>query len=131
MMTRNPKYIFVYGSLRRGRQPLNGWQRQFGAQYVGRGFIRAGLYNLGRYPGVIPSEKFKTYGEVYRLTNKEPVLKHLDRYEGYDPEDHQGSLFVRKPINVTLENGRRVVAWVYFYNKRVSKERLIPSGEYS
>ncbi|MEW6511742.1 MAG: gamma-glutamylcyclotransferase family protein [Bacteroidota bacterium] len=129
-MAATPKHIFVYGTLRRGRPTLNGWQKKLGAEFVGHGSIRAGLYNVGRYPGALPSRTLRTYGEVFRLENPASALKQLDQYEEYDQRREAESLYIRRLVSVTLQNGKTVLAWVYYYNKVVPASRLIRSGKY-
>lgn len=129
-MAASPKYLFVYGTLRRGSTALGEWQQRSGAQFVGRGSISAELYDLGKYPGALRSSSSKTRGEVYLLTRPEEILKRLDRYEGYDVRDPEESLFVRQTVTVKLQNGKTLMAWVYFFNKAPSKAKRISSGQY-
>jgi gamma-glutamylcyclotransferase (GGCT)/AIG2-like uncharacterized protein YtfP len=129
-MPSQPKHLFVYGTLRRGLPDLNGWQKKFGAKLIGQGSIRAGLYNLGKYPGALPSQSHRTHGEVYRLENPATALKQIDRYEEYDEKEKDKSLYIRRPVTVTLRDGKTVVAWVYFYNGTIPKSKLIPGGRF-
>jgi gamma-glutamylcyclotransferase (GGCT)/AIG2-like uncharacterized protein YtfP len=129
-MPSQPKHLFVCGTLRRGLPDLNGWQKKSGAKLVGHGSIRAGLYNLGKYPGALPSQSHRTHGEVYRLEKPATALKQLDRHEEYDEQEKDNSLYVRRPVIVTLHDGKTVVAWVYFYNGSVQKSKLIPGGKF-
>ena len=123
--------LFVYGTLMRGFR--EDWQRKVGAEFVGEGTIRASLYDLGDYPGARgfsaePGERVS--GELYRLRDSALALKILDRYEEFFPLRPKKSLFVRKPVSVTLEDGRRKRAWTYLYNRAVANAKPIPSGRY-
>jgi gamma-glutamylcyclotransferase (GGCT)/AIG2-like uncharacterized protein YtfP len=55
----------------------------------------------------------------------------LDAYEGYDPSDIAGSLFVRTRTPATLSDGRLIDSWIYVYNQDPVAAPPIKSGEYS
>ena len=129
-MASDPRYLFVYGTLRRGSRSLGDWRKKFGAAFVGHGTIGAELYHIGRYPGALPSNRSKTRGEVYSLGRPQAALKALDEYEGYDANEKEESLFVRHPVKVWLETGKTIRAWVYFFNGKTSKSQKISSWEY-
>lgn len=123
--------LFVYGTLMKGFH--EDWQRKVGAEHVGEGTIRAGLYDLGDYPGARvlgakPGQRVS--GELYRLRDPKLALRILDKYEGFSAVDPKRSLFIRRLVPVTLENGRKIRAWAYIYNRAVANARLIPSGRY-
>jgi gamma-glutamylcyclotransferase (GGCT)/AIG2-like uncharacterized protein YtfP len=109
------------------------WQRRVGAEFVGRGTIRANLYDLGDYPGarVLGAEPGqRVRGELYRLRAPDRALKIFDKYEEFFPLRPNKSLFVREVLPVTLEDGRRKRAWAYLYNRGIANARLIPTGRY-
>ncbi|PYU32732.1 MAG: hypothetical protein DMG28_10375 [Acidobacteria bacterium] len=124
--------LFVYGTLRRGFA-LHPLLRKLAERYVGRGKIQGHLYDLGRFPGAVPSSspQNKITGEVYELSNPDKQLEELDRAEEYHREQPRNSLFVRRLSLVRLENGRRFKAWVYFLPRRPSKARPIHEGDYA
>jgi gamma-glutamylcyclotransferase (GGCT)/AIG2-like uncharacterized protein YtfP len=124
-------FLFVYGTLMRGFR--EDWQRKVGAEFLGRGTIRGKLYDLGDYPGtrVLGAEPGRRVsGELYRPRDPELALKTLDEYEEFSPLKPHKSLFIRKLVSVTLEDGRKKRAWVYLYNRGIAKARLIPTGRY-
>ncbi|MCH8808422.1 MAG: gamma-glutamylcyclotransferase, partial [Proteobacteria bacterium] len=88
------------------------------------------LYNVGRFPAVIPPKKKKDriVGEVYILSDAEQAFRRLDAYEGCSP-DNQG-MYRRERITARLENGNDLVVWVYIWNHSVEGLELIPSGDY-
>jgi gamma-glutamylcyclotransferase (GGCT)/AIG2-like uncharacterized protein YtfP len=109
------------------------WQRTAGAEFVGRGSIRAKLYDFGAYPGartVGAEPDRRVSGELYRLRNPELALKILDKYEEFSPDEPNRSLFVRQLLTVSLEDGRKKRAWTYLYHRGIAKAKLIPSGCY-
>lgn len=99
---------------------------------VGAGFMRGSLYDLGGYPGAsaTPKKNSVVRGEVYSLENPEEALRELDRYEGVDPSDPNGSEFRRVLKLVRLSSGRNTRAWVYLYNQPTEGRLRIDSGDY-
>jgi gamma-glutamylcyclotransferase (GGCT)/AIG2-like uncharacterized protein YtfP len=109
------------------------WQTKVGARLVGTGRIGGRLYDLGEYPGAICAageggEYVK--GELYEVRDAELATSILDEFEEFSARRPRQSLFVRIVAPVTLEDGRKVNAWVYVYNKPIEESRLIPSGDY-
>ncbi len=122
--------VFFYGTLMAGFDR----RRQAGIDskltYVGRGSIQASLFDLGLYPAAIPSADARAWGEVYEATESATVLAALDEIEGYRPGDPDRSLYVRSQTPVTLPDGTRHSAWVYFYNAPLGQAEQILSGDY-
>jgi len=122
--------VFFYGTLmspfdRPGRTRLGPL-----LEPVGFGWIRAALFDLGIYPAAVPADDGQVWGEVHRMADADPVLDVLDEIEGYRPSEPDASLYTRSEIPVTLESGRVVSAWVYFYNAPLGKAERIESGDY-
>jgi gamma-glutamylcyclotransferase (GGCT)/AIG2-like uncharacterized protein YtfP len=129
--TASAAFLFVYGTLTKGFR--EDWQRKVGAEFVGRGSIRASLYDLGDYPGARvagaePGQRVS--GELYRLRVPQLALRVVDEYEAFSPLKPNKSLFIRKLVSVTLEDGRKKRAWAYLYNRGIANARLIPTGRY-
>lgn len=97
-------------------------------EYVGKGKIRAKLYDLGRCPGAVKDGKSYIHGEVHRISDE--ILPLVDEYEEFDPAEPTKSQFVREISVVFMEDGRRMLAMVYFYNGDLSGRRLIPTGRW-
>lgn len=100
----------------------------------GPGFIRARLYDLGRYPGAVPSADpgDRVAGRLFRLRAWETALRRLDRYEHFDAEDEAGSAFVRRPVEVVLSPARKsVIAWAYYYNRPVDRRRRVVPADWA
>lgn len=85
------------------------------------------LYDLGRFPGAVPGEG-TVHGELFRVETPS-VWPILDRYEGYDPDDEAGSLFVRRRVPLQRPDGQ--VAWVYWYNGERGDAPRVPSGDWA
>lgn len=111
--------IFVYGTLMRGERAHSFLS---GAEYIGAYRLKGyAMYNLGRYPGIVPDPERTVYGEVYRVDRG--MLCDMDRYEG------EGSLYQR--VTVTAENGTQTVpVFAYVYAREV-RGRLIPEGKWN
>jgi gamma-glutamylcyclotransferase (GGCT)/AIG2-like uncharacterized protein YtfP len=95
--------------------------------------MKASLYDLGDYPGarlISATSGEGVSGELYRLRDSSLALRTLDKYEEFFPHEPRKSLFVRKRVSVTLEDGRRKRAWAYFYNRAVAGAKPIPSGRF-
>jgi gamma-glutamylcyclotransferase (GGCT)/AIG2-like uncharacterized protein YtfP len=124
-------HVFFYGTLmspfnRPGRQRITPK-----LNYVGRGAIRAALFDLGIYPAAIPAaDDSKVWGEVYEATDTPAVLLVLDEIEGYRHSEPDRSLYTRVLTDVTLEDGGVRKAWVYFYNAPLGRAQRIESGDY-
>jgi pyruvate carboxylase len=124
--------LFVYGTLRRGFS-LHGLLKRSGVRFEGKGRIRGRLFDLGEYPGAVPSQRASDIveGEIYRLASPAQQFVELDAVEEYDPRRPSTSLFRRRLVEVQAENGARIKAWAYFLNKNLRKSRHIPHGNYA
>jgi gamma-glutamylcyclotransferase (GGCT)/AIG2-like uncharacterized protein YtfP len=122
--------VFFYGTL---MTPFNRIGRLRIDQHlipVGRGSITAALFDLGIYPAAVPASDGRVWGEVYETTQPFVVLQTLDELEGYHPGEPEASLYTRVVTPVTLEDGRVVNAWAYFYNAPLGRAERIQSGDY-
>ena len=110
--------LAVYGTLRR-RSIFRKLPRAVSRlRFSGFGLIRGLVFWQGRFPALVPAPGIAQV-ELFRVLDQ-TVWRDLDFYEGCDPADPQGSLFLRR--RVLLANPREV-AWAYFLNRR------IPLGE--
>jgi len=125
-----PDLVFFYGTLMAGfdRRRKAGIDDKLA--YIGRGSIKAALFDLGLYPAAVPAPDRQVWGEVYEVTDAETVLPALDTIEGFSPSQPDTSLYLRTRVDVTLPDGARGPAWVYFYNAPLGRARRIPSGDY-
>jgi gamma-glutamylcyclotransferase (GGCT)/AIG2-like uncharacterized protein YtfP len=122
--------VFFYGTLMAGfdRRRRAGIDSKL--TYVGRGSIKAALFDLGIYPAAIPAPEGNVWGEVYAMADAGTVLAALDDIEGYTPADPDKSLYSREQTDVRLPDGSIARAWVYFYNAPLGQAPPIPSGDY-
>ena len=101
--------LFVYGTL----MPSCGNYRQI-EQYVHGsqpGSIRGILADLGAFPALVAGEGI-VRGVVLEVDAE--ALRITDRIEGYSAR-HASNLYLRESVEVALEDGRRTIAWTYFF----------------
>ena len=122
--------VFFYGTLMAGfnRRKRAGIDPML--ERVGRGYIRAALFDLGIYPAAIPDPDGVVWGEVYRTLDIDTVLMGLDEIEGHSPAMPEASLYTRLEVPVVYEDGSTDTAWVYLYNAPLGRAERIPSGDY-
>ena len=115
--------LFAYGTLRPGHAPTEIAAAVSRLRPVEHGFIRGRLLELDGYPGVVldPSVGEKIPGTIFQLPEDGDLLPQLDAYEGFDPDDPAGSLFVRQVHPVQLESGDEAQCWIYLYNQGSAK----------
>jgi len=106
-----PEYspVFVYGTLMSGQRAFSALQD---AAYIGNAVLKGfAMYDLGSCPGVVPAAGEYVFGEVYSVEKE--TLRQLDNYED------AGGLYVRTSALVTLNDGSKVNAYFYQYNRPV------------
>ncbi len=130
--TPRKRYLFSYGTLLPEHAPREIAPTMRRLRRVGQGFVRGRLYNLGEYPGAVLTRSGSFIrGLVFELPEDPKVLERLDEYEEFDRSHPQRSLFVRKRRVVSLQDGKKVVCWVYVYNGPTGTASLVPGGDYS
>jgi gamma-glutamylcyclotransferase (GGCT)/AIG2-like uncharacterized protein YtfP len=122
--------VFFYGTLmtpfnRAGRRRVD-----HDLEFSGRGCISGALFDLGIYPAAVPAPDGQVWGELYEMAHPTIVLQALDELEGYRAAEPESSLYTRDLTLVTLEDGRVVEAWAYFYNAPLGRAERIYSGDY-
>jgi gamma-glutamylcyclotransferase (GGCT)/AIG2-like uncharacterized protein YtfP len=125
--------LFVYGTLKSGN--INQVVPEI-APYItswGKGFVKAKLFDLGAYPGAVNvvQRTNKVHGEIVEIIPEKLdfVLHFLDKYEEVGKHPQKG-LFKRAKALVNTVEGKKIYAWVYWYNKNTSKNKEIKSGIY-
>jgi gamma-glutamylcyclotransferase (GGCT)/AIG2-like uncharacterized protein YtfP len=124
--------FFVYGTLRPG-------QKNYSRYLQGRTLdeipatCRGGLFFVkeGGYPYLVPGKNVVT-GELLYLDPKhyDSILAGLDELEEYDPQDEEGSVYLRRKTVVSTAWGEEREAWVYYWNCPQVAGREIKSGDF-
>jgi pyruvate carboxylase len=126
--------LFVYGTLRRlyGHERHSLLERY--AEFEAEGTVQAQLFNLGNYPGIVPSldASDRVVGETYLLepSRLDDTLRQLDDYEGTSPANPEPHEYRREILAVRLADGSRVEAWAYVLNREPPGCQRIASGDY-
>ncbi len=127
--------FFAYGTLKRYKasETLTNPRNDFfyaNSKFIGKGYVIGKLYNLGSYPGFVPSENHgeKVYGEVFEI-NDSSILNYLDRYEEAWPLYPENAEYKRVLINAYIHDSC-ISCWVYVYNRETDGLQRLYSGVY-
>jgi gamma-glutamylcyclotransferase (GGCT)/AIG2-like uncharacterized protein YtfP len=123
-------FVFFYGTLMSGFRRPGRTRVDAALKPIGRGWIQAALFDLGLYPAAVPASDARVWGEVHEILDTDSVLASLDEIEGFNAEEPESGLYIRVEKPVTLDDGRVIPAWVYFYNAPLGQAPRIESGNY-
>ena len=126
--------LFVYGTLRKEFNNEMAVYLRENSSHLGLSRAKGYLFDVyGHYPGMVfdRTAVSMVYGDIFEVQKDkwEEVLKHIDEYEDYDPNDHSSSQFIR----ITMEAysyGRTFKCWGYQYNFPIDDLTFIPFGDY-
>jgi gamma-glutamylcyclotransferase (GGCT)/AIG2-like uncharacterized protein YtfP len=121
MSTQQPSYLFVYGTLRTSIEVPVKEQIRGHVELVGEAEIKGQLYDMGGYPAAVPEDGV-IKGEVLKIHDDEKVFRALDVYEGFN--------YQRKQEEVTLKNGDKITAWIYWHKMPVEGKVKIEEADY-
>ena len=129
------RFLFVYGTLRKGTDTYFAEQLRCRAVLIGPAYLRAQLFLVEDYPGVIDSShpKHRVVGEVYALPQGEQgtdLLSLIDQYEECGANDPLPTEYVRVERPVDLLSGETIIAYVYLYNCSTAQLMLIKTGDF-
>lgn len=126
-------FVSTYGSLRRGMQNFR-VNANGGGVYFGTGESAKNI-NLYRYGGAyFPSISLThdSHGVPVVLDVFEVPMEGLtgayDCLEGYNPRNPQAGFYNRSEIEVVLDNGDRLTAWVYHIDEE--QPEAVLSGDW-
>lgn len=127
------QHLFVYGTLR--DDPRNQMFRLVAehGRFAGRARVRGRLFDLGEYPGLVPSnDNHFVTGELYSVEAERAaeMWNALDRYEGCSEDDPQPHEYRRTLVPAQLNDGDTVQAWAYVLNDLPAGAASIPGGDY-
>lgn len=126
-------HIFVYGTLRKTVQGnLHPYLKNHAA-FIGLASLPGRLFLVANYPGAIPSPNHSDHricGELYRLLRPRQTLRLLDEYEECSerfPKPHE---YQRRAETVKLDDGKTMMAWVYWYQYPTVGLKQLTSGDF-
>lgn len=124
--------LFVYGSLMRGFDHPMARLLSANADFVGEGKCRGRLYLVKHYPGLVLSDDPADIvcGELYRLREREAMLREFDMYEACGEGFAQPTEYLREMLQVALDDGAVSEAWTYVYNWPLTQLPRIASGRF-
>ncbi len=114
------KYLFVYGSLRKGNAPPIIAETADKLKFVAEAFVYGKLFDLGKYTALKLDGENKIFGQILELPEDERVLQRLDEYEGFNVNNPQTSLFVRTETTAHFGD-EQMQTWIYEYNGDLPK----------
>jgi gamma-glutamylcyclotransferase (GGCT)/AIG2-like uncharacterized protein YtfP len=128
--------LFVYGTLMRDFDHPMAQLLSRSADFIGEACCRGRLYLVKHYPGLVLSDANDefVFGELYRLTQPEALLREFDMYEACGEGFAEPTEYIRRVLPVTLVDGAdepsTAEAWTYLYNWPVAHLPRIASGRF-
>ena len=124
--------LFVYGTLMRDFDHPMAQLLSRSADFIGEARCRGRLYLIKHYPGLVLSDDADevVFGELYRLTQPEALLREFDMYEACGEGFAEPTEYLRRMLPVTLADGAISEAWTYIYNWPVAHLARIESGRF-
>lgn len=101
-------HVFVYGTLRAGG---SNHFRMAGAVLLGKGWLAGRMHRIDWYPALVCGGGGKVRGEIYLIRLNH--LIELDAFEGITPDAVEPREYRRVKVEVNLDNGEVVEAWVW------------------
>lgn len=128
------RYVFVYGTLRKGEErDIN--RLQPAPRWIGRASVAGAIYHLGSYPGLVLGGEGTVHGEVYAIEAELERL--LDEIEEVWPQ--QTGEYAKREVAVLLDAGeapagdagRELVCVLYeIAPERTQGKLIIASGDW-
>lgn len=120
--------VFVYGTLMSGFRNNERYLSKRGAKKVGDGTTGGRMVSLGMYPAAKFGDGGTIKGEVYDVTKDH--VESMDGLEGCHFGKPQISLYYRRPVLVTMDDGKQVEAHTYEYQQSWGDRPLIKGGDW-
>ena len=113
--------LFTYGTLMKGECRHDILKD---AEYLGDAVLRDYcLLEIGSFPGAVPEEGSRVYGEVYEIPGS--LIPYLDRVEG------EGYLYKRKTVHVSINDNDTEVLFYEFIRDDGSYEKSTAEGKWT
>lgn len=126
--------VFMYGSNLNSellKSRVYGWDGHFKRAFIPNYQLRFNKLskNWGVAANIVPHPTRKVWGILVVLDDR--ALIFMDKNECYlYPDGDKRNHYERKQVDIFLENGDRVNAYVYVAHHRRIVERLLPSSNY-
>ena len=118
--------VFVYGTLKKNR---GNYHYLKSSEFIGNGKVENyTMVSLGGFPGAIDTGEDIIHGEVYRIN--ENTLNNLDRLEGYNVAKDDYNFYTRETVDVTMEDGSIISAYMYTLPKSYLKYETVENGNW-
>ncbi len=127
-----PDRLFVYGTLMRGFDHPMARLLAANADFLGAARCGGRLHLIKHYPGLVLSgdPADVVHGELFSLREPAALLREFDMYEACGEGFAEPTEYVRRMVQVTLEDGSRSEAWTYLYNWPVEHLPRIATGRF-
>mgnify|MGYP000179398133 CR=1 FL=1 len=101
------------------------------SQFIGKGFTKGSLYDIGSFPGMVYDEEAsgQVYGQVFQLMEAQKVWDVLDPYEMIDPNRLDKNMYRRQLCEVQVED-KTYTCHTYHFQLSTEGFRQILSGDY-
>ena len=125
-------HLFVYGTLMRSFDHPMAQLLSRSADFIGEARCQGRLYLVKHYPGLVLSDDPAeiVFGELYRLRHPAELLREFDMYEACGDGFAEPTEYVRRMLQVTLDDKTAGEAWTYIYNWPVTHLPRISSGKF-
>lgn len=127
-------HVFVYGTLKPGGSNSSLWKSSVQVDVRSATMDGLALYQPvgGRFPYATPTPDLIARGAVITFPERTGLFKVLDDLEGYDPQDPDGSHYVRTTATVRVGE-EAVPSWVYVAGPSVNLGAMDPvaNGDWS
>lgn len=95
-------------------------------ELIGPCLVQGELYECGDYPALLKGKR-SIEGELFKIID-ESVMPILDEYEATDNNHPDLAGFTRERVELIKPS---VMAWVYFYDGKLSEDLLITENRWS
>jgi gamma-glutamylcyclotransferase (GGCT)/AIG2-like uncharacterized protein YtfP len=125
-------HLFVYGTLMRSFDHPMAQLLSRSADFIGEARCQGRLYLVKHYPGLVLSDGPAeiVFGELYRLRHPAELLREFDMYEACGDGFAEPTEYVRRMLQVTLNDQTASEAWTYIYNWPITHLPRISSGRF-
>ncbi len=124
--------LFVfYGLLKKGASGMpDHIDLEAAGEFLDPCRFRAALYDVGFFPGAVAGPDL-CHGVRYRIADV-GIVSALDEFEDVVPDDREGSMYLRRRIDVLNDAGQPSGerAWIYWYNQPVDGRPYVEGGDW-